>query len=168
MGGWPVGCLESVEELNSEPPKTNPSSGRTSGLQVLRPTTRPRSPPKMHSILIYGYQSYLGAFWEARFRDRRWKLKCESQQSDDLTQCECCDRGVEELRLSNTNVPTATETMTLNEMYHIFLVFSCHDVTCVATSASQQVCQLFPNNSLWVFLKKQAPSYASAIFSNSY
>ena len=28
MRDWPVGYLHIVEELNSEPPKTNPSSGR--------------------------------------------------------------------------------------------------------------------------------------------
>ena len=49
MGGWPVGYLHSAEELTSGSPKTNPSSSSfepgTSGLQVRRLTTRPRSPP---------------------------------------------------------------------------------------------------------------------------
>ena len=32
MGGWPVGYLQGLEELNSGPPKTNPSSGREEDL----------------------------------------------------------------------------------------------------------------------------------------
>ena len=48
---WPVGYLQSVEELNSGPPKTNPSSGREEDLnpgppdyciQVRRPNAGPR------------------------------------------------------------------------------------------------------------------------------
>ena len=48
----PVGYLQSVQELNSAPPKTNPSSGREEDLNPGPPaykcsalTTRPRSPP---------------------------------------------------------------------------------------------------------------------------
>ena len=50
----PVGYLQSVQELNSGPPKTNPSSGREEDLNPGPPaykcsalTTRPRSPPKI-------------------------------------------------------------------------------------------------------------------------
>ena len=32
VGGWPVGYLQRVKELNSGPPKTNPSSGREKDL----------------------------------------------------------------------------------------------------------------------------------------
>ena len=53
VGGRPVGYLQSVQELNSGPPKTNPSSGREEDLNPGPPaykcsalTTRPRSPPK--------------------------------------------------------------------------------------------------------------------------
>ena len=49
MGGWPAGYLQSMEELNSGPPKTNPSSSREQDLNQRRPdyksstlTTRPR------------------------------------------------------------------------------------------------------------------------------
>ena len=52
VGGRPVGYLQSVQELNSGPPKTNPSSGREEDLNPGPPaykcralTTRPRSPP---------------------------------------------------------------------------------------------------------------------------
>ena len=52
MGGWPAGYLQSVEELNSGPPKINPSSGREQDLNSERPdykfsalTTRPRCLP---------------------------------------------------------------------------------------------------------------------------
>ena len=51
VGGRPVGYLQSVQELNSGPPKTNPSSGREEDLNPGPPaykcsalTTRPRSP----------------------------------------------------------------------------------------------------------------------------
>ena len=53
VGGRPVGYLQSVQELNSGPPKTNPSSGREKDLnpgppayKCSVPTTRPRSPPQ--------------------------------------------------------------------------------------------------------------------------
>ena len=53
MGGWLAGYLQSVEELNSGPPKTNPSSGREQDLNPGCPdykssalTTRPRCLPK--------------------------------------------------------------------------------------------------------------------------
>ena len=52
LGGRPVGYLQSVQELNSGPPKTNPSSGREEDLNPGPPaykcnalTTRPCSPP---------------------------------------------------------------------------------------------------------------------------
>ena len=51
-GGRPVGYLQSMQELSSGPPKTNPSSGREENLNPGPPaykssalTTRPRSPP---------------------------------------------------------------------------------------------------------------------------
>ena len=34
MGSWPADYLRSVEKLNSEPPKTNPSSGREQDLNL--------------------------------------------------------------------------------------------------------------------------------------
>ena len=34
MGGWPVGYLHSMEEFNTGPPKTNPSSGREEDLNL--------------------------------------------------------------------------------------------------------------------------------------
>ena len=81
MGGWPAGYLQSVEELNSGPPKTNPSSGREQDLNPGRPdykssalTTRPRCLPKtllLRSIYTqvthrsrWTHTKTCGAFWE--------------------------------------------------------------------------------------------------------
>ena len=56
-GGRPVGYLQSVQDLNSGPPKTNPSSGREENLNPGPPaykssalTTRPRSPPNLFVV----------------------------------------------------------------------------------------------------------------------
>ena len=48
MGGWPVGYLQGVEELNSGPPRTNPSSGREEDLN-------PGPPDYKSSILPLGH-----------------------------------------------------------------------------------------------------------------
>ena len=48
VGGWPVGYLQRVEELNSGPPKTNPSSGREEDLN-------PGSPDYKFSALPLGH-----------------------------------------------------------------------------------------------------------------
>ena len=48
MGGWPVGYLQGVEELNSGPPKTNPSSDREEDLN-------PGPPDYKSSILPLGH-----------------------------------------------------------------------------------------------------------------
>ncbi|RMX45152.1 hypothetical protein pdam_00024427, partial [Pocillopora damicornis] len=66
-GGKPVGYLQSVQELSSGPPKTNPSSGRKEDPNPGPPackssalTTRPRSPPpKLNRSLCRRIYKYL-------------------------------------------------------------------------------------------------------------
>ena len=48
MGSWPVGHLQGVEELNSRPPKTSPSSGREEDLN-------PGPPDYMSSAIPLGH-----------------------------------------------------------------------------------------------------------------
>ena len=52
MGGWPVCYLHSVEELNSGPPKTKPSSGREEDLN-------PGPPDYKSSALTLGHACLL-------------------------------------------------------------------------------------------------------------
>ena len=52
MGGWPAGYLQSVEELNSGPPKTNPSSGREQDLNPWRPDYESDALPLGHACLL--------------------------------------------------------------------------------------------------------------------
>ena len=51
MGGWPVGYLQGVEELNSGPPKTNPSSGREEDLNPGPPDYKSGALPLGHARL---------------------------------------------------------------------------------------------------------------------
>ena len=51
MGGWPVGYLQGVEELNLGPPKTNPSSGREKDLNPGPPDYKSSTLPLGHARL---------------------------------------------------------------------------------------------------------------------
>ena len=51
MGGWPVGYLQGVEELNSGPPRTNPSSGREEDLNPGPPDYKSSTLPLGHARL---------------------------------------------------------------------------------------------------------------------
>ena len=53
-GGKPVGHLKSVEELSSELPKTNPSSGRKEDLNPGPPHCKSSALPLGHARLAYG------------------------------------------------------------------------------------------------------------------
>ena len=52
MGGWPVGYLQGLEELNSGPPKTNPSSGREEDLNPGPPDYKSSALPLGHARLL--------------------------------------------------------------------------------------------------------------------
>ena len=49
MGGWPAGYLQSMEDLHSGPPKTNPSSGREQDLNPRRPDYKSSAQPLGHA-----------------------------------------------------------------------------------------------------------------------
>ena len=51
MEGWPVGYLQGMEELNSGPPKTNPSSGREEDLNPGPPDYKSSTLPLGHARL---------------------------------------------------------------------------------------------------------------------
>ena len=51
VGGWPVGYLQGVEELNSGPPKTNPCNGREEDLNSGPPDYKSSARPLGHPRL---------------------------------------------------------------------------------------------------------------------
>ena len=55
MGGWPVGYLQGVEELNSGPPKTNPSSGREEDLNPGPPDYKSSALPPVKPFAWSGH-----------------------------------------------------------------------------------------------------------------
>ena len=70
-----TGYLQSVEELNSGPPKTNPSSGREEDLNPGPPdykssalTTRPRCPPGGLPFLLNSIYLLITIYWETSYR----------------------------------------------------------------------------------------------------
>ena len=66
MGGWPVGYLQGMEELNSGPPKTNPSSGREEDLNPKPPDYKSSALPLGHACLPNGKQF----FWAVQIETR--------------------------------------------------------------------------------------------------
>ncbi len=66
--------------------------------------------------------TYRSAFWEARLCYWRWKWEFESQKSNNFPKSQRCHVCVEELRLPNTKVATATKTMTLKQEEQITLL----------------------------------------------
>ena len=52
MGGWPVGYLHRAQELNSGPPKTNPSRGREDVLNTVPPDYKSSALPLGHARLV--------------------------------------------------------------------------------------------------------------------
>ena len=69
MGGWPAGYLQSVEELNSGPPKTihlvAGSRIWTRDVRIIRPApnTRPRCLPRSERLLCF-HSKILGERWK--------------------------------------------------------------------------------------------------------
>ena len=51
-GGWPVGYLQGVDELNSGPPKTKPSGGREEDLNPDPPVYKSSALPLGHARLL--------------------------------------------------------------------------------------------------------------------
>ena len=51
VGGWPVGYLQGMEELNSGPPKANPFSGREEDLNLGPPDYKSSNLPLGHPRL---------------------------------------------------------------------------------------------------------------------
>ena len=83
MGDWPAGYLQSVEELNSGPPKTNPSSGRVQDLNPWRPDYKSDALPLGHACLHDLMRSYFSGY----------KQKSDASKENFNDTCEICSPG---------------------------------------------------------------------------